>query len=109
MMKSMKAPVLPLVLALVSLITLSACDSISPRLGARPAPPAPPTPYRAPVPGMWIRSTSDASKLGYEYGRYDRLHWRFSNPHRYRHHIRIPANYYHSYVDGYKAGYREAR
>jgi hypothetical protein len=105
----MKTPALPLVLSLASLMLLSACDSISPRLGSRPTPPPQRTPYRAPVPGMWIRSASDASKLGYEYGRYDRLHWYFSNPHRYRHHIRIPANYYHAYKDGYKAGYREAR
>lgn len=109
MMELMKASVLPLALALLSMLALSACDSISPRLGARPAPPAPPTPYRAPVPAMWIRNATDASRLGYEYGRYDRLQWKFSNPDRYRHHVRIPANYWHAFRDGYKAGFREAR
>jgi len=108
-MLTMKAPVLPLVSALICLLGFSACSSVSPRLGSRPAPPAPPTPYRAPVPGMWIRGTDDASRLGYEYGNRDRLAWRWSNPYRYRNHVRIPGNYWHSFVDGYKAGYREAR
>lgn len=105
----MKAPVLPLALALVSMIALIACDSVSIRLGSRPAPPSPPTPYRAPVPAMWIRNATDASRLGYEYGRYDCLHWKFANPHRYRQHVRIPVNLWPPFEDGYKAGFREAR